>query len=174
MGRESETMMENRSFILLFITFIAFASLANGQQDTSPSKKPKLLFATTKWTTSTLTDTTICWKPLIASATAVLACKKKKRNLSGFIEENPISELDSDEIQVTRSLDELEDDMKVQDIPLVDSGKDKPETGRDAKFLYYWATISETYTFTTFTSTALLQSLVCTPPSFTYSLCTGF
>ena len=117
--------MELRS-ILLFITFIALSGLANGQQEeTKASKKPKLLFATTKWTTSTLTATTICWKPLIASATVVFACKKKKRNLPGFINENPVSELDSDEIQVTRSFDEFVDDMKVMNILNIICGKVK-------------------------------------------------
>ena len=105
-------MKDIRSF-LLFITFIASSGLTNGQEASS-AKSPRLLFATTKTTTSTLTATTICWKPLTASATVVLACKKKKREFPGFsINDNPVSVLDTEDIKITKTYEEFEDDIKV-------------------------------------------------------------
>ena len=108
-------MKDIRSF-LLFITFIASSGLTNGQEALSSSaKSPRLLFATTKTTTSTLTATTICWKPLTASATVVLACKKKKREFPGFsINDNPVSVLDTEDIKITKTYEEFEDDIKVR------------------------------------------------------------
>ena len=94
-------MKDIRSF-LLFITFISSSGLTNGQEASS-AKSPRLLFATT-----------ICWKPLTASATVVLACKKKKREFPGFsINDNPVSVLDTEDIKITKTYEEFEDDIKV-------------------------------------------------------------
>merc|ERR1712029_868956 len=127
------TMKDIRSF-LLFITFIASSGLTNGQEASS-AKSPRLLFATTKTTTSTLTATT----------TVVLACKKKKREFPGFsINDNPVSVLDTEDIKITKTYEEFEDDIKLaEEVPLIDGGQGDSLSGRDAKFLYYWATISE-------------------------------
>ena len=53
---------------------------------------------------------------------------------------------------------------------MVESGKQ--ELGlREAKFLYYWATFTETYTHFTTTSTWSLLSVACTPPNWTLNPC---
>ena len=57
-----------------------------------------------------------------------------------------------------------------EEAAMVESGKQ--ELGlREAKFLYYWATFTETYTHFTTTSTWSLLSVACTPPNWTLNPC---
>ena len=100
----------------------------------------------------------------------MLTCKKRKRRNS-FIDEAPWN-TERESIApnpVSKITDE--DVAKISEVAEVSSSKEIDE--REAKFLNYWMTTTVISTFTSFTATSSLASLVCTPDGYTDSGCPG-
>ena len=129
-----------------------------------------------------MTTTNQCYKALSSEATAMMTCKKRK---------SKITELVPLEIMrfyfLERILRSITDQAVVkEDSPIfpTPSSKDKepkkPNSAelaasyadaRAARFVYYWATFTETSTSFSYTATSSIASLFCTPPGYTVVPC---
>merc|ERR1712024_326897 len=106
---------------------------------------------------------TICWVSTNAAVNAVCPGRKKRSIQS-------IREWDDEEVAIKSSSVLTEDPAEKKASASTDlkSGLlEDEDKKREARFLLYWATS----TSTTYTSTSTLASLICTPSSFTISMC---
>merc|ERR550525_428777 len=139
------------------------------QAEETPKKEGRQFFVTTTTSTTTLSTIKFCWVQT-ATATGVYRCKRDAR-LMNFIDEKTVNLPDNTEIspnpsvqreqRAEESIDHLDDEE------ILSSSFD----ARQAKFLHYWMTISETFTITSYTTTSSFGSLQCTPLGFTFSAC---
>merc|ERR1711988_104446 len=122
--------------------------------------KGKFFFVSSTTTTSTLRTTTICWVSTNAAVNAVCPGRKKRSIQS-------IREWDDETVAIKSSSVLTEDPAEKKASASTDlkSGLlEDEDKKREARFLLYWAT-------STSTTTSTLASLICTPSSFTISMC---
>merc|ERR1711992_182662 len=150
-----------RSVILLVFLCISLSLAEDGDE-----RDGKLLFATTMTSSTTVSTSAICYVASHVSSTAIY---DKSMNTKPIQKEASNSALDLAPTK-SKSIDTEAGDT--EEAAMVESGKQ--ELGlREAKFLYYWATFTETYTHFTTTSTWSLLSVACTPPNWTLNPCKG-
>ena len=160
---------------LFLVVLFTIARNAYGTEFEVSSRQPKLFFVSSTTTTITLSTSTVCY---VASTTEVqmLTCTKKKRSiLSDVIV--PTSE-EISPAKSTQSFEEAVEKIKVdiafndkEDINELISGLDLTE--REGRYLNYWLTTTITTTFTSFTATSSVASLICTPAEYTNAGCPG-
>jgi hypothetical protein len=160
----------------LFFVILLFSLNTNTFCDEAePStRQPKLIFVSSTTSTTTLSDSTVCY---VASATtAMLTCKKKKRSiLNNLMGEFP------ETISPATSVKNFEDGVENIKVDIEENNKDgitnlisgKELTEREGRFLNYWITTTITTTYTTYTGTSSLASLICTPAGYTLDGCPG-
>merc|ERR1711994_251808 len=128
-------------------------------------RKGKFFFVSSTTTTSTLSTTTICWVSTNAAVNAVCPGRKKRSIQS-------IREWDDETVAIKSSSVLTEDPAEKKASTDLKSGLlEDEDKKREARFLLYWATSTSTTTSTSYTSTSTLASLICTPSSFTISMC---
>ena len=158
---------------LFLVVLFTIARNAYGTEFEVSSRQPKLFYVSSSTTTTTISTSTVCY---VASATtAMLTCKQKKKRsiLSDGTTSEEISPAKS-----TQSFEEAVEKIKVdiafndkEDINELISGLDLTE--REGRYLNYWLTTTITTTFTSFTATSSVASLICTPAEYTNAGCPG-
>merc|ERR1712045_858559 len=151
--------------ILFFLVFCAGSCYCDEE---SQPRQGRVLFATT--TTSTTTESTyaICWKASFSTVTGLYGCKRKRStDRFTFRDDVPSHNEEIPQLSPTKSLteDDICIDENVHEAGAAIEGSRGPADVREAKYLYYWATFTET--FTSYTTT----SVVCTPPGWTMTVC---
>ena len=139
------------------------------------TRQPKLFFVSSTTSTTTISTKTVCY---VASSTAIqmLTCKKKKRSILNAVmgvsseDIKPASSVKTFEEAVEKIKDDIEDNNK-EDITDLISGMELSQ--KEGRFLNYWLTTTITSTFTTYTDTSSVASLVCTPAGYTNDGCPG-
>ena len=163
------------SLILLLILYFTTEShaLEIEKEEEVNHRHPKLFFVSSTTSTTTLTTNTVCY---VQSSTVIqmLTCKKKKRSVLNEMLGNTQDEIKP--AKSSQSFEEAVEKIKVdikyedkEDINNIVSGLELTE--REGKFLNYWLTTTITATFTTFTGTSSIASILCTPAGYTRAGC---
>merc|ERR1712109_253649 len=147
--------LKMKKFTLL-IAFTFFICSCWAEDENLPavkgSRKPKVYLISTTTSTSTLSTTSICFI-MFATTNGLYTCSKKKRSLP-LIGDEPI--------------DEIEDVVANNEVI---SSQDELDQEREAKFFNYWMTTTITTTYTSYTATSSVGSVVCTPLGYTNQNC---
>jgi hypothetical protein len=99
---------------------------------------------------------------------ALTVCRKKKRSI-GF---NPVSKLDEGQSILPNPTLKAKDEEILTKIYEISDSKQIDEE-REAKFLNYWMTTTVITTYTSYTVTSSIASVVCTPAGYTDAGCPG-
>merc|ERR1712156_560583 len=151
------------SHILIFSLFCSLclcAEESDNKAEAGSNRNGKIFYVSTTTSSSTVTTATYCYVPS-AAATPLLTCKKKRRSLwqSAIPAGKGIAPSSS-----RHSSDE--------DMPAVEDPNENIGSGvRDGKFANYWITTTVISTVTTFSTTATLGSIVCSPNGWSYEQC---
>merc|ERR1711997_731815 len=136
------------------------------EEEKELKQEGRQFFVTTTTATTTLSTIKFCWVQT-ATATGVYRCKREARMMN-FIDEKTVNLPDNLKISPNPSEYKVEDSTdEMDDQEVLSSSLD----ARQAKFLHYWMTISETFTITSYTTTSTFGSVYCTPLDFVYSAC---
>merc|ERR1712241_395264 len=157
--------MVKMSQTLLLLPFLLCLGGVRGEEaevEVKESRAPRLFYAYTTSSTTTIFTQTICY---MSTATAPVACGKRKKRFTDF---NKRISLDG-AIEPFRTSD-LEGEE--EEAPELDTSKDV-ENKRDGKFLVYWLTTTSLSTLTSFTRTVTIGSIGCTPSGYTNTICNG-
>ena len=161
--------------ILILYSITNSHALETEQEDEVNHRHPKLFYVSSTTSTTTLSTNTVCYQ---ASSTVIqmLTCKKKKRSVL-----NDMLGMTQEEIKPAKSSQSFEEavekikvDIKYQDkedINNIISGLELTE--REGRYLNYWLTTTITATFTTYTGTSTIASILCTPAGYTQAGCPG-
>merc|ERR1711988_1799847 len=131
--------------VTFFLVFIISFIIASEVNVDKPKRDPKLLLVTSTTSTSTLSTAWTCYAA--AAAIGATGCGRKKRSIL----------TSPDGVQISPSKPD----------------KDLIEDGRNPKFLNYFMTVTDIYTFTSYIATSTLASLHCTPDGWTMAGCPG-
>merc|ERR1712150_80144 len=160
--------------ILIFLVFCAGSCYSQEAEEgqRASRRQGRVLFATTTTSTTTMSTYALCWKASVVAQTGVYGCKKKRSlPVSYILDSIPSSDADTEQLAPTKSLSEedfsIDENIQEEEI----EGSRGPNDVREAKFLYYWATFTETVTSFTTTSSWSLVSVQCTPPNWTMTVC---
>merc|ERR1712227_889453 len=144
-----------------FVVLFLYIAVVNCAEDEKPSRKPKLFFASTLYTSTTISTSAVCFVPSFFTSSAILGWRKKQLS---FLEKDDVKTVDYS-INPT-SLNEAKD----VDTPLE---KEESEGEREGKQFFYYATYTETRTSTSITATSKIASLLCTPRGWDVPMCLG-
>merc|ERR1712156_557307 len=165
--------LKMKTFIL-FIASAFFICSCWAEDENLPvvqgSRKPKVYLISTTTSTSTLSTTSICFI-MFTTTNGLYTCSKKKRSLP-LIGDEPIDEA-KDIISPNRAL-VADEPHAIEDVVAnneVISSQDELDQEREAKFINYWMTTTITTTYTSYTATSSVGSVVCTPLGYTNQNC---
>merc|ERR1711933_219355 len=148
------------SHILIFSLFCSFCLCVEESAEAGANRNGKIFYVYTTTSFSSVTTATYCYVPS-AAATPLLTCKKKRRSLWQ-------SALPAGKgIAPSSSRHSSDEDMPVGEDPNENIGSGV----RDGKFANYWITTTVISTVTTFSTTATLGSIVCSPNGWSYEQC---
>merc|ERR1719220_1240637 len=157
--------MINTSHILIFLPFILLIGQVEGTKE-AKTRDPRLFYVSTTTSTTTLLTATICF--MTTNAALTTACGKRRKRfandfvpLDGNIDPSRLSNID------VESVDEEAD----YDSVISDSKNSVEESKREGRFLVYWLTTTSLSTFSSYTATWTIGSLVCTPSDYTMNEC---
>merc|ERR1712156_688109 len=131
--------------ISLFIVLFGLAACAAGDE---VARKPKLFYASTSATTSTLNTASICY---VTSGTVTTACTGRRRR-SVNIEAVPLADVKPSQVDQPSQLSQE-----------VQSSEKEWKNNRDGRFLLYWITTTSISTSTSYTVTVSISAATCTP-----------
>merc|ERR550539_1591457 len=124
-------------------------------------------FVSTSTLTSIVTTTNQCYKALSSAATAMMTCKKRKKRNLRYLNDQAVVNKGSSIFPSPSSKAKEPKELKEPSADLAASYAD----ARAARFVYYWATFTETSTSFSYTATSSIASLFCTPPGYTVIPC---
>merc|ERR1712110_954667 len=124
---------------LLILSSFLFLQALSAEAE-SDGREAKQFFVSTTTLTSIVTTTNQCYKALSSKDTAMMTCKKRKKRILRSITDQAVVNKDSP-IFPTPSSKEREP-KKLNSADLAASYAD----ARAARFVYYWATFTETST----------------------------
>merc|ERR1711971_581667 len=141
------------------IVFSACWSTLAADPDNDDQRRGKFFVSTSTYTSVVATGN-ICYVAVSSTGTGMLACKKRRRNLK-YLNDNVISKIYPISPSPTSS-DQEKQSSELSSAEISSSYADV----RAARFLYYWATYTETSTSYSYTTTSTVASLFCTPNNY--------
>merc|ERR1712012_154743 len=75
-----------------FVVLFLYIAVVNCAEDEKPSRKPKLFFASTLYTSTTISTSAVCFVPSFFTSSAILGCRKKKQ--LSFLEKDDVKTVD--------------------------------------------------------------------------------
>merc|ERR1712209_397125 len=107
-----------------FVVLFLYIAVVNCAEDEKPSRKPKLFFASTLYTSTTISTSAVCFVPSFFTSSAILGCRKKKQ--LSFLEKDDVKTVDYSIYTETRTSTSITATSKIASLLCTPRGWDVP------------------------------------------------